>query len=198
MCGVRPDLLSVGKAMANGYALSAVLGPRRHMERGGLDHSEDRVFFLSTTNGPERSALAACRATIRFYREHDVIGHLARTGRRVSEALREAATDLGIADRLYAYGDHSARPFFATLDRDGRPSAAFRTLFVQETLRAGIFMPWICPSYRHGAAELERTADAFRAAARVYAQALERGSTSGLLEGPPMRPVFRRRNSDPA
>src|SRR5213078_330490 len=47
--GVRPDLMSVGKALANGYALTALLGKREVMERGGIAHQHPRCFLLSTT-----------------------------------------------------------------------------------------------------------------------------------------------------
>ena len=37
--GVTPDLATFGKAMANGFSLSALVGKRDIMERGGLDHA---------------------------------------------------------------------------------------------------------------------------------------------------------------
>jgi glutamate-1-semialdehyde 2,1-aminomutase len=80
------------------------------------------------------------------------------------------------------------------LDRDGAPSPAFRTLFHQEMIRNGVFMPWVCPSFRHGPGEIDRTAAAFAKAAAVYARALEAGTVEGFLEGPAARPVFRRFN----
>lgn len=196
--GVVPDLLSIGKGMSNGYALAALLGPAKYMERGGIRHDEERVFFLSTTNGPERSALAACVATVAFYKQHDVIGRLHETGRRLMMSFNEAAADAGIGEQLRLYGDFACRPYLATLDRAGRPSAPLRTLFLQETMRRGLFMPWVCPSYRFGDPELERTLEAVRAAVRVYSVALERGSVEGLLVGPAVRPVFRRLNADGA
>lgn len=196
--GVTPDLLSIGKAMANGYALAALLGRAKYLERGGIRHTDERIFFLSTTNGPERSALAACLATVAFYKQHDVITRLYETGRRLMAAFNDASTEAGIADQLHLHGDFACRPFLATLDRAGRPSAPLRTLFLQETMRRGLFMPWVCPSYRYGVAELERTLEAVRAAVRVYAIALERGSVEGLLVGPAVRPVFRRLNADSA
>jgi glutamate-1-semialdehyde 2,1-aminomutase len=194
--GVVPDLLSIGKAMANGYALAALLGPAKYMERGGIRHTDERVFFLSTTNGPERSALAACVATVAFYQEHDVVGRLHETGGRLKHEFNGLAEEAGIVDQLHLYGDFACRPFLATLDASGRPSAPLRTLFLQETMRRGLFMPWVCPSYRFGDAELERSLEAVRAAVRVYAVALERGTVEGLLVGPPVRPVFRRLNGD--
>lgn len=195
---VVPDLLSIGKAMANGYALAALLGPARHMERGGLRHAGERVFLLSTTNGPESSALAACAATVAFYRRNDVIGRLDEMGRRLMSGFNDAAAAAGVAQHLHLHGDFSCRPFLATLDRAAQPSAPLRTLFLQETMRRGVFMPWICPSYRFGEAELERTIAAVEAAAHVYAVALERGSVDGLLVGPSVRPVFRPSNAGDA
>ncbi len=194
MYGVRPDLLAIGKGMANGYSLSALLGPRELMERGGLRHEKERVFFLSTTNGPEQSALAASLATIRFYQEHDVIARLSVNGGAVMRAVAEASSRHGLGDRLTASSDFACRPSLRVAGLDGLPSPAFRTLFVQELIRAGIFMPWVCPSYRHGPIELERTTEAIDAAATVLARAYEAGGVEQLLDGEPAKPVFRRFN----
>jgi glutamate-1-semialdehyde 2,1-aminomutase len=192
--GVTPDLMSVGKALANGYALTALVGRRAFMERGGLDHHGERVFLLSTTNGAEQSALAAGRATMAFYRQHDVIGGLARVGEQVRCALESATRPLGIERFLAVSGDFAARANLACLDHDGAPSAAHRTLFQQELIRHDVFMPWICPSFRHGSEEIDRTASAFVHAAKVYARAIEARSVDGLLDGPAAKPVFRRYN----
>ena len=192
--GVTPDLLAIGKGMANGYALSALAGRREVMRRGGLDHSDPRCFLLSTTNGAEQSGLAAAVATMAFYESHDVIDRLDRTGREVASAITAAASLAGIADFLQAGGDFGCRPVIACLDHQQQPSPAHRTLFHQELLKHGVFMPWICPSFRHGSSELDQTRDACVRAARIYAQAIERRSVEGLLEGPPVKPVMRRYN----
>ncbi len=57
--GVTPDLSCFGKAMANGFSLSALTGRREIMELGGLRHNKPRVFLLSTTHGAEYPSLAA-------------------------------------------------------------------------------------------------------------------------------------------
>jgi glutamate-1-semialdehyde 2,1-aminomutase len=194
MFGVTPDLLSVGKGIANGYSLSAILGRREVMERGGIRHTGERVFFLSTTNGPEQSALAAARATIALYQRHDVIGHLARTGQQVMDGVASAAARHGVADRVSAASDFAARPQLRFLGRDGTISMEFRTLFIQEMARRGVFMPWVCPSFRHGPLELERTLEAIDGACGVYAQALDAGSVEKYLVGAAAKPVFRRFN----
>ena len=70
---VIPHLATFGKAMANGFAVSALAGKREIMRLGGLDHDQPRVFLLSTTHGAETHALAAALETIRIYRQHPVV-----------------------------------------------------------------------------------------------------------------------------
>jgi glutamate-1-semialdehyde 2,1-aminomutase len=192
--GVRPDLMTVGKGMANGYAVAALVGRREFMERGGLHHADDRVFLLSTTNGPERSGLAAALATVRFYSENDVIERLYEVGAAARSAAAHAAQRHGIADHVTATGDFDCRPMLVVRGPDGQPSLEYRTLLQQELIRAGVLMPWICPTFRHSEIDIATTREAFDLACSVLARALERGTTSGLLIGAPTRPVFRVRN----
>ena len=194
LLGVVPDLISIGKAMANGYALTALAGRREYMERGGLRHQAARCFLLSTTNGAEQSALAACLATIRFYQQHDVIGGLHRTGKKLMDGLNEVSQRHGIIDSIKASSDFECRPVVTFLGPDGQPSNEYRTLFLQEVIRRGVFMSWLCPAFRHRESEISQTLDAFDAACMVYAQALEKKTVVGLLEGPATKPVFRTYN----
>lgn len=192
--GVLPDFLSVGKGMANGYALAAILGKRQYMERGGIRHAEERVFFLSTTNGPEQSALGASLAVIDFYRQQDVISHLYRIGQQLIDGLAKAAANHGIVEFVSAGSDFSCRPVMKFLGPDKQLSMEYRTLFLQQMAMEHVFIPWICPCFRHGDTEISRTLEAFDGACRVYAQALEAGSVGRYLNGPVTKPVFRKFN----
>ncbi len=71
--GVTPDLSCWGKAIGNGFPISALAGRRELMELGGLNTDRDRVFLLSTTHGAETTGLAAFRAVLAAYRETDPI-----------------------------------------------------------------------------------------------------------------------------
>jgi len=62
--GVTPDMSCFGKALANGFSLSALTGKREVMELGGLFHNKERVFLLSTTHGAEGPSLAAAIETM--------------------------------------------------------------------------------------------------------------------------------------
>ena len=71
--GVEPDLSCWGKAMSNGFPLSALAGKREFMELGGLRTDRERVFLLSTTHGPETGSLAAFRAVVKAYANDDPV-----------------------------------------------------------------------------------------------------------------------------
>ena len=72
--GSEPDLSCWGKAMGNGFPMSALAGKREFMELGGLNTDRERVFLLSTTHGPESGSLAAFRAVVKAYATDDPIG----------------------------------------------------------------------------------------------------------------------------
>ena len=98
--GVTPDMSCFGKAMANGFSLSALTGKREVMELGGLFHNRERVFLLSTTHGAEGPSLAAGIETMRIYRDEPVIEHLYRVGDRLRAGFQQVTADLGVSEYL--------------------------------------------------------------------------------------------------
>jgi glutamate-1-semialdehyde 2,1-aminomutase len=195
--GIEPDLSCFGKALANGFSVSALAGRREFMRLGGLDHIDrPRVFLLSTTHGAETHALAAAIAAMRIYAEEPVIEHLYRQGRKLRLAIEAAAKTHGVADHFKVVGRDCCLAYM-TLDRDGAPSQAFRTLFLQETIRRGALLPSLVVSYAHEDSDLEHTIEAVAEALRIYARALEDGVERHLV-GRPSEIVYRRFNSPPA
>ena len=190
--GVTPHLSTFGKALANGFAVSALVGKREIMRLGGLEHDRDRVFLLSTTHGAETHALAALMETIRIYREQNVVEFLWRQG----ELLRRLI-NLSIAEnRLEDFFEVKGRPcnlVFVTRDENLKPSQEFRTLFMQEMVRRGVIAPSLVVSFSHSDADINRTAEAVFDAHVVYRKALDEGIDK-YLEGRPVKPVFRKRN----
>lgn len=189
--GITPDLSTFGKALANGFALSALAGRRELMERGGIRHRRERVFLLSTTHGAETHALAAAIAAMRVYRSEPVVEHLQREGARLATGFEALARSHGLEDRVRICG-RPCNLSFATLGPDGAPSQAFRALFLQELIARGILAPSLVISYAHRAADVERTLEAIDGALGVYRRALDAGGVRRFLEGAPTRPVFRR------
>jgi glutamate-1-semialdehyde 2,1-aminomutase len=194
---IEPDLSTWGKAIGNGFSVSALAGKREYMRLGGLDHTDRaRVFLLSTTHGAETHALAAGMATMRVYRDEPVIERLYRQGTRLRGGVEAAIARHGLSYHVKLLG----RPcclLYATLDGDAKPSQAFRTLLLQETIKRGVLMPSLVVSYTHTDADIDATVEALDGALAVYARALEDGPERHLV-GRPSQVVYRRFNQPEA
>ena len=82
--GVEPDLIVLGKAMANGYPL-ALVGGRAKVMRAVAD------TWISSTMATEFVSLAAARATIGAIRSENVMGHLEAIGAKLFTGLTRIA-----------------------------------------------------------------------------------------------------------
>ncbi|MFI6389185.1 glutamate-1-semialdehyde 2,1-aminomutase [Nonomuraea sp. NPDC050547] len=189
--GVRPDLACWGKAIGNGFPISALTGRREVMELGGLRTDRDRVFLLSSTHGAETVSLTALRAVIRAYTEHDPVAVMEERGRALADGVNSAARELGVADHVAVVGRPSCL-IFTTKDAAGQPSQPFRTLFLQELLRHGVLCQSFVVSAAHTPDDIELTVEAARAALLVYGKALEDG-IDRFLNGAPVAPALRSR-----
>lgn len=90
LSGVTPDLAAFGKALANGYPLSAVCGRADLMDTA-------RRTWISSTLACDSTALAAARVVLHLHAEQDICADLARIGDEmrtaVSNALRASRLD---------------------------------------------------------------------------------------------------------
>ncbi len=182
---VTPDLACFGKAMANGYPVSAVVGRRDVMKLF------DEVFF-SFTFGGETLSLAAAAATMNELREKNALGHIWEQGRRFQDGYNTLAKLYGISKFTECTG---LPPHTVTFFRDetGGESLVAKSLFQQECLKRGILFSGtnnIC--FSHSAADIDYTLRVFRTAMEILADAIAKGDIERRLEGEPVKPVFRR------
>jgi glutamate-1-semialdehyde 2,1-aminomutase len=77
---IRPDLVVMGKALANGFPLAAVGGRKDVM--AGVSHT-----WISSTLATEFVSLAAAKATLEVLVAHSVPDHLRRIGGRLLNGL---------------------------------------------------------------------------------------------------------------
>lgn len=190
---IQPDLSCWGKALGNGFSVSALAGKRQYMELGGLHHDRERVFLLSTTHGAETHSLAAAIATIGVYQREPVIETLYARGQRLQEEGTQLIRSHGLERHLQIIG----RPcclVLTTLDADFHPSQAMRSLWLQETIKRGILMTSLVVSYTHSDQDIDQTLQAMDGAMVVYRKALE-GGVENYLVGSPSQVVYRRFNS---
>lgn len=190
--GVVPDLSAFGKALGNGFAISALAGKREFMELGGLRHDRERVFLMSLTHGAENHALAAALAAMRYYKDNPVVEILYERGRKLAEGVNKASDELGLRDHVSVIGPDCCS-VYTTRDRDLKPSQPFRTLFLQETMKRGLLMPSSIVSYAHSEKDIETTVERIAEALVVYRKALDEGIEK-YLAGEPVKPVFRKFN----
>jgi glutamate-1-semialdehyde 2,1-aminomutase len=188
--GVTPDLSTWGKALGNGFPISALAGRREIMELGGLRTDASRVFLLSTTHGPEVMSLAAYLAVAEAYKEQDIVGIMERQGAKLAEAINHASREQGLQDYVAVRGRPSCL-IYTTNDHDGQPSQAYRTLFMQELLDRGVLGQSFVISAAHTDEDVEQTVDAATAALQIYGRALADRTTDGWLRGRPVAPALR-------
>ena len=87
--GVTPDLATFGKAMSNGFPLSAVCGRKDIMDAA-------RHTWISSTLAGEAGALAAALAVIEWHEQADVCEALAKAGSEMRRVVSTALTASGI------------------------------------------------------------------------------------------------------
>jgi glutamate-1-semialdehyde 2,1-aminomutase len=102
LCGVHPDLTTLGKAIANGFPLAAIGGRREHMERLNTTADGD-VHFGGTYNG-NAAAVEAGLATIEQLEDGRVHEHVFALGERMRRGLVEVAERVGVPAVVGGFG----------------------------------------------------------------------------------------------
>ena len=141
IAGVTPDLTTMGKAMGNGWPVSALGGKAELMELFSTTPGNP-VFFAGTFNGHPPTAAAAL-ATIDKLRREPVHEHVFRLGERARQELRDLYARLGVPVVVSGFGS-----VFVTYFLDGEVTSyddLLRNdvdLFVgyrRELMRHGVF-----------------------------------------------------------
>lgn len=160
--GVVPDLACLGKSLANGMPLSAIVGPRRLMQH------LPAVGVGMTFRG-ESLSLAAAREVLRIVRDEPVAEHLATIGERARGGFRDACARTGVAASL---NGPAARMTFVFDDQHGFTGDQVLRLFLHEVVRRDVLTNGILlPSAAHDDAAVDRSVAAFEAALGVVAEA---------------------------
>jgi glutamate-1-semialdehyde 2,1-aminomutase len=167
ICGVTPDLVALGKAVANGYPM-AILAGRRELMEWFNTRPGGTVFFAGTYNGHAVSTAAALK-TIEIMEREPVHEHIFRLGERMRRGLREIHQRLGITATVAGFGS-----VFLTYFMDGkiehysdlmRNDTAFFLAYRRRLMARGIFkipmnLKRACVSYAHTEADIDNTLQA--------------------------------------
>jgi glutamate-1-semialdehyde 2,1-aminomutase len=96
--GITPDLTILGKALANGFAVAAIVGKKEIMDLIG----EAKVMHGGTYNSQSVS-MAATVATLKLLQSEAPHQAIAKTGTALMEGLRELFTKHGVAHEIVGY-----------------------------------------------------------------------------------------------
>ncbi len=142
ICGVKPDLTTMGKAMANGYPISALAGPAAYMDRLATRAGGD-TFFAGTFNAHVYSTTASL-ATIDLLEDGAVHDRIYRFGERLAKGLQDILDRLGVTATVRNFGsvvvpyylNGPINSFTDLLRNDNEFDVAFRRAMVDR----GFFM----------------------------------------------------------
>lgn len=183
--GVNPDIAVFAKAMANGYAISAVLGKRDVMDAA-------QTTFISSTNWTERIGPAAALATIKKYADLEVNLHINKIGDLISKGWVACAESA----ELEIDANHNGLASLARFSFKHPDEIYLSTIFVDRMLDRG----WLAftqfkPSYAHKESHVERYLQDCEAVFQELSQAIKAGEIKNQLNSPLVRRGFARLTS---
>lgn len=177
--GVVPDLTCLGKALASGLPLSALIG-RREI----FDAAIGRIHYEPTFKG-EAYSFAAAREALDIYREQDIPARIGSFGNRLRRMIHRICADVRLPAEVIG---PPYRMMLVFREENARRRTLMRTLVHQELLRQGVLTTQnlLLPSAAHDEEALEATHRAFAHALERLAVVLEEDSFVTHLEIPPL------------
>jgi glutamate-1-semialdehyde 2,1-aminomutase len=167
--GVVPDLITVSKALGNGWPIAVTLGSRDVMQVAAGMH------YSATFHG-DTAAMAAARVTLSVLEREPVQQHLERLGQSLIDGLNSLVKELDVPGIAFAE-PLPAMPFFRFTQAEPALNAALTRGFFQEVLARGILLHprhmWFL-SYAHTDDDVAHTLEVARSALRVTLRRLGR------------------------
>jgi glutamate-1-semialdehyde 2,1-aminomutase len=181
--GVTPDLAAFGKALANGFPLSAIAGKREILDL------MPKIFFSGTFGG-ETLSLTAARVVLDRMATGEPTRQLAATGQLILDRVEQTRPE---SSRAYLnFVGHPTWIFHQWDIEDPEILAQAKTLLLQEMLRRGVLVLNTHEvTTAHTPEDVQVVAAAYSEALTEVSLGLERGDLLDRLECEPIRPLFK-------
>jgi glutamate-1-semialdehyde 2,1-aminomutase len=180
--GVNPDMAMFGKAMGNGYAITAVIGKREVMEAA-------QKTFISSTFWTERIGPTAALKTLEVMKKKASWKILTKTGEKIMSGWKELASRHQVALEV------SGIPAIPSFSFSGEKSLAYKTLLTQEMLAMGyLASSTVFVSVAHTAGIVDGYFGALSKVFRLIRECEEGRDVKSLLKGPVCHGGFKRLN----
>ena len=124
---VNPDIAVFGKALGNGFPISAVIGKQEVM-------SAAQETFISSTYWSERIGFVAALATIKKFEDNNVPQALIHYGKLINEGWKMASKEASIPIQI------SGLEPLTHIDFLGEKSSVIQTVYTQEMLKRGYLL----------------------------------------------------------
>lgn len=182
--GVTPDLTTLGKGMANGFPLSAVVGKKEIM-------MEMENIFFSGTFGGELLSLAAAKSVLKMHQERDITGKLAKIGTDIQEKVEKEIHLTGLAN-VFKFTGHPSWKFLNWRSDDGTDIQIIKTFFMQEMFTRGILLLGTHNvSTAIGEKQISKIGSAYGETLESLAHGLKNHNLSEHLAAIPLEPLFK-------
>lgn len=180
--GVEPDIAVFGKALGNGYAISAVLGRRSVMESA-------QSTFISSTFWTERIGPAAALKTLEVMEKIESWKTITELGMRVRDGWQNLATKYDIS--INCWGIPALSGFTFNNDKN----LEYKTLISQEMLEQGYLASNVVYlSIAHNSQLIDNYINALEPIFSVIHECQNGRDINKLLKGPVCHSGFRRLN----
>lgn len=182
--GIIPDLTTLGKGIANGYPLSALVG------RQDIMNVMEDIFFSSTFGG-ETLSLAAALATLKKLQSHFVIDVLTQKGEWIIDQVKSLINKHQVQGFISISGHPTWS--FLLIDAIGDYSQSqLKTLFLQEVFKRGILtLGTHNLSYSHSDRDLQKLIEVYDQVFPLLKESVEHQSLPSMLQCIPLVPLFK-------
>jgi glutamate-1-semialdehyde 2,1-aminomutase len=180
--GVEPDMAMFGKAMGNGYAVTATIGRREVMEAA-------QTSFISSTFWTERIGSVAALKTLEVMERERTWDQISQTGCDIRAGWQK------LADKYQLEIVHMGLPALTAFGFKSDKALQYKTLITQEMLSKGYLAGnsvYVCTDHSKSVVE-----EYFEHLDPVFAKIKDcesGGSVDELLDGPVCHSGFKRLN----
>ena len=180
--GVEPDMAMFGKALGNGYAITATVGRREVMQAA-------QSSFISSTFWTERIGPTAGLKTLEVMERVRSWDRITETGRAVGEGWRVLAKKHGLDIQV------TGLPSMTSWSLNSKNMLAYKTLITQEMLAKGYLASnsiYVCTE--HTPDLVRHYLDALDPIFGMIRECEDGRDVNSLLKGPVCHSSFKRLN----
>ena len=180
--GVEPDMAMFGKALGNGYAITATIGRREVMQAA-------QSTFISSTFWTERIGPAAALKTLEVMEREKSWEVITRTGFEIANIWEKLAQKHHLPIVVFGL------PALIKMRFDSKFNLAYKTLITQEMLKRGFLAGnsvYVC--IEHTKEILEQYSDAMDSVFSLISECEQGRPVDDLLDGELCHAEFKRLN----